>query len=130
MNISTKNIYATRDDTYKNLKGIINDSNIAVFSGDKEWCVVIINRTEYFEKLQDMIDEYIENGVYIVTENTTLKYLKLFRSSLSLRNIKIETSVTLRNMNTTKRCCQPEINQDNRMELPKHTSLTTLQILQ
>ena len=63
--------------------------------------------------------EDIENGDFIVTEGTT-----------SLRNMKIETSVTLRNLNTTKRCCQLEINQDNCMELTKHAISITLQILQ
>ena len=33
-------------------------------------------------KLQHMIDEGIENGVYIVTEDKTLEDLKLFRSFL------------------------------------------------
>ena len=43
-----KNIYATRDNTYKNLKRIVNDQNFAVVSGDKESCVVIMNRSDYF----------------------------------------------------------------------------------
>ena len=85
--IFTKNIYATRDNTYKNLKRIINDPNIAVVSGEKESCVVIMNRSDYFKKLQHMIDEGIENGVYIVTEDKTLKDLKLSRSFL-YRNFK------------------------------------------
>ena len=28
-----------------------------------------MNRSDYFEKLQHMIDEGIQNGVYIVTED-------------------------------------------------------------
>ena len=46
MDIFTKNIYATCDNTYKNLKSIINDPNIAVVSGDKESCSVIMNRSD------------------------------------------------------------------------------------
>ena len=87
VDIFTENIYATRDNTYKNLKRIINDANIAVVSGDKESYVVIMNRSDYFKKLQHMIDEGIENGVYIVTEDKTLKDLKLSRSFL-YRNFK------------------------------------------
>ena len=64
-----KNIYQTGDNTYKNLKRTINDPNIAVVSGDKESCIVIMNRSDYFEKLLHMIDEGIQNGVYIVTED-------------------------------------------------------------
>ena len=36
VDIFTENIYATPDNTYKNLKRLINDPNIAVISGDKE----------------------------------------------------------------------------------------------
>ena len=56
VDIFTKNIYATRDNTYKNLKRITNDPNIAVASGDKESCVVIMNRSDCFIKIQRMID--------------------------------------------------------------------------
>ena len=82
VDIFTKKIYATCDNTYKNLKRIINDPNIAVVSGDKESWVVIMNRSDYFKKLQHMTDEGIENRVYIVTEDKTLEYLKLFHSFL------------------------------------------------
>ena len=75
VDIFAKNIYATRDNTYKNSKGIINDQSIALVSGDKESCVVIINRSDYFKKLQHMIDEGIQNGVYIITEDRTLQNL-------------------------------------------------------
>ena len=67
--IFIKSIYQAGDNTYKNLKRTINDPNIAVVSGDKESCIVIMNRSHYFEKLQHMIDEDIQNGVYIVTED-------------------------------------------------------------
>ena len=82
-----KNIYATRDNTYKNLKRIVNDQIFAVVSGDKESCVVIMNHSDYFKKLQHMIDEGLENGVYIATEDKTLEDLKLFRNFL-YRNFK------------------------------------------
>ena len=60
MDIFTKNIYATQDNTYKNLKPIINDRNIVV-SGGKGSCVAIMSRSDYFKKLQHMIDEGMEN---------------------------------------------------------------------
>ena len=40
--IFTKHIYATKDFTYKNLKNIIKDENIAVLSGDKDFSIVIM----------------------------------------------------------------------------------------
>ena len=83
----TKNIYATYDNTYKKLKRIINNLNIAAVSGDKESCIVIMNRNDYFKKLQHMIDEGIQNGVFIAAEDRTLENLQLFRSFL-YRNFK------------------------------------------
>ena len=41
-----------------------------------------MNLSGYSKKLQNMIDEGIENGVYIVTEDKTLEDLKLFHSFL------------------------------------------------
>ena len=65
----TKNVYATLDNTYKNLKRIIYYLNIAAVSGDKESCIVIMNRSDCFKKLQHMIDEGIQNGVFIAAED-------------------------------------------------------------
>ena len=48
----TKNVYATTDYTYKHLKGIIKDPNLVVVSGDKESCVVIMNKSDYQNKMQ------------------------------------------------------------------------------
>ena len=41
-----------------------------------------MNRSDYFKNLQHTIDEGIQNGVYIVTEDRTLADLKLLRSFL------------------------------------------------
>ena len=120
LDIFTKNIYATHN-TYKNLKRIINNPNIAAVSGDKESCIVIMNRSDYFKKLQHMIDEGIQNEVYIITKDRKLEDMKLFRSFLYLNFKKYEHY---------EKMLQLQINQDNCMELLKHTSLTTLQILQ
>ena len=43
---------------------------------------MIMERSDYFKKLQHIIDEDIQNGVYIVTEGRTLEDIKLFRSFL------------------------------------------------
>ena len=59
---------------------LINGPSIAVVSGDKESCVVIMNGCDCFKKLQHMIDEGIQNGVYIVTEDKTFRYTEDERS--------------------------------------------------
>ena len=51
LNIFTKNIYATTDYTKKHLKRIIKEPNLAVVLGDKESCVVIINKSDYQNKM-------------------------------------------------------------------------------
>ena len=49
-------------------------------SGDKESCVVLIDKTDYQDKLQKMVDDGIKNGIYKVAEDNTLKDLKLFNN--------------------------------------------------
>ena len=51
-------------------------------SGDKESCVALIDKTDYPDKLQKMVDDGIKNGIYKVAEDNTLKDLKLFKSFL------------------------------------------------
>ena len=58
VDIFTKNgLYATTDYTYKHLKRIIKDPNLVVVSGDKESCVVIMNKSDYHNKMQQMIND-------------------------------------------------------------------------
>ena len=47
VDIFTQNIYTTRDNTYINLKYIINDPKVDSVSGDKESCIVIMNHSDY-----------------------------------------------------------------------------------
>ena len=82
VDISTKSVYTTPDYTYKHLKRIINDKNLVVVSGDKESCVPFVDKTDYQDKLQKMVDDVIKNGIYKVAEDNTLKHLKLFKSFL------------------------------------------------
>ena len=51
-------------------------------SGDKESCEVIINKNNYQNKMQEMINDGIRDGIYKVTEDNTLDDLKVFRSFL------------------------------------------------
>ena len=86
-NIFTKNIYAAKDYTYKNLKNLIENKDLVVISGDKDSCVVILKRGDYDKKLQGMIDEGITNGTYAPTADTILNDLKKFQDFLC-RNFK------------------------------------------
>ena len=58
------------------------NKNLVVVSGDKESCVVLIDKTDYQDKLQKMVEDGIKNGIYKVAEDNTLKDLKLFKSFL------------------------------------------------
>ena len=49
-NMFTKNIYATKDCTYKNLKNHIENKDLVVVSRDKDSCVVILKRGDYDKK--------------------------------------------------------------------------------
>ena len=53
-----------------------------MISRDKESFVVLIDKTDYQDKLQKMIDHGIKNGIYKVAEDNTIKDLKLFKSFL------------------------------------------------
>ena len=70
--IFTKHIYATKDFTYKNLKNIIKDENIAILSGDKDLSIDIMQNDDYNHKLQQIIDEEIKIGTYTHKEDNTL----------------------------------------------------------
>ena len=62
-----------------------------------------------------MIEEGIKNGVYVITEYRTLGDHKLFRDFLYCNFKKYEYN------EKTKRCYKSQINQDNCMEMLKHT---------
>ena len=51
-------------------------------SGDKESCVVIMNKNDYQNKMKQMIHDGIRDGIYKVTADNTLDDLKTFQSFL------------------------------------------------
>ena len=85
--IFTKNIYATKDFTYKNLKNMINNDKLAVVSGDKDSCVAIMIREDYNNKLEEILNDGISKGMFAPREDTTLRDFKLFQYLLR-RNFK------------------------------------------
>ena len=62
--IFSKNVLSTNDETYKNLKNLIRKSDIVILRGDKDSSVVIMNRSDYIEKLERMIEEGVKIGTY------------------------------------------------------------------
>ena len=81
-NIFTTNVQSTKDYTYKKLENLINNRNIVLLEGDKETAIVIMNKADYVEKLNQMIETGIADGTYVECEDTTFKDLELFRSFL------------------------------------------------
>ena len=50
-----------------------------ILRGDKDSSVVIMNISDYVEKLERMIEEGVKEGTYKKTENTALQDLKKFQ---------------------------------------------------
>ena len=76
------NIYATKDYTYHNLRGMIQNKDIVVVKGDQDSSVVIMKKSDYVTKLDAMIDDGIMKGTYVETTDNTLKELSRFQDFL------------------------------------------------
>ena len=70
------------DSTYKSLSNLINNKNIVVLAADKETCTVILNRTDYKNKVNNMINDGIAERKYNKTVDNTPKDLKRFQGFL------------------------------------------------
>ena len=55
--------------------------------GDKDSTIVLMNRSDYIEKLKVMIDAKIRKGIYEMTNDSTLQGLKRFQDFLH-RNLR------------------------------------------
>ena len=64
------------------MKKLARDQNTVVVSGDKDSCIVIMNKTDYISKMQGMIDEGISNGTYQEADDDTLGELRRFQDFL------------------------------------------------
>ena len=60
---------------------------MVVVSGDKDSCIVLMDKKDYVSKIQNMIDDGIRKGVYSATSDNTLPELKQFQNFL-YRNFK------------------------------------------
>ena len=61
----SNNIYQDKDNTLKPLNKLRKTENIVILSAEKESCTVILNRTDYVNKTNAMIDEGISKGKYV-----------------------------------------------------------------
>ena len=93
---------------------------MVVVSRDKESFVVLIDKTDYQNKLQKMIDDGIKNGIYKVAKDNTIKDLKLFKSFLyrNFRKYELYEEMPPKSQNLT--------NQGNLMVLQRHINLPML----
>ena len=80
--IFAKNVLNSEDFTCKNLKSLKQDENIVIILGDKDSRVVIMDKSDYIQKLEDMIEEGISKGTYEGMNDTTLQDLKRFQDFL------------------------------------------------
>ena len=71
--IFTKNVMKTRDFTYDNLKGIINNKNLVVLKGGQASGVVVMDKLNYVSKFHRMTEEGINSDVYTPTMTPPLK---------------------------------------------------------
>ena len=62
--IFSKNVLSTNDETYKKLKHLIRKSHIVILRDDKDSTMVIMNRSDYIEKLERMIEEGAKKGKF------------------------------------------------------------------
>ena len=75
----TQNIYRTKDDTFKSLKELKDNKNIVILSGDKDSSIVIMNKDDYKNKVNDMIEEGISTVKYERTIDNSHNDLQNFQ---------------------------------------------------
>ena len=81
-NMIAKNIYTDKDNTFTSLQKLRKNKDIVMLSAGKESCTVILNKNDYFCKVDEMIEASIAEGKYIETTDNTLCDLKRFQDFL------------------------------------------------
>ena len=114
-NIISNNIYSEKDNTVKLLSPLIKNDKIVILAADKESCTVILNKSDYIRKVNNIIEEGMQQGKYIETIDTTQSDSRHFQDFLYRHFKKSEHYDQMR----------PVSNQPGRnwTHLIKHTSL-------
>ena len=76
--IFTENVFQTKDYTYHNLKNLIRAKDVVIMKGDKDSSVVILNKTDYIEKLENMVKEGTESSMIVEVIRTNFRLLFFF----------------------------------------------------
>ena len=84
MNKHIQNIFHTRDDQYRNLRHLIQNNDIVLLAGDRASSVVVMNKKDYILKVDNMINEGIQQGKYEWTNDKTHKDLENFPHFLKI----------------------------------------------
>ena len=80
-NRCTNNVYQTKDKTFRKLHALRSNDNIVLLSGDKDSCVVILDKTDYIRKVSELIEKGVSEGVYqYATDDPTHADLVNFRA--------------------------------------------------
>ena len=69
--IISNNIYSEKDNRIKLLSPLIKNGNIVPLAADKESCTVILDKSDYIRKVNNIIEEGMQQGKYIETIDTT-----------------------------------------------------------
>ena len=69
--------------TYSNLKRLIKNEDLVIIPGDIDSCVVVMNKSDYVQKLQQMRNDEIEKGVYAESEDNTIVELNRFNDFIN-----------------------------------------------
>ena len=80
--IISNNIYSEKDNTVKLLSPLIKNDKIVILAANKESCTVILNKSDYIRKVNNIIEEGMQQGKYIETIDTTQSDLKHFQDFL------------------------------------------------
>ena len=80
--IISNNIYSEKDNTVKLLSPLIKNDKIVILAADKESCTVILNKSDYIRKVNNIIKKCMQQGKYIETIDTTQSGLKHFNDFL------------------------------------------------
>ena len=98
-NLFSNNILNSNDSTYNSLKSLIRNKNIVILSGDKDSSVVIMNRVDYENKINDLIRQGEIEGKYVEVQDSIHGDLKRFQDFLK-RNLGKPISQPVRNHDT------------------------------